>query len=85
MTLKQNDVKTSLINKLKSYARELRNYDLGCDILGAIEWIAALITLAWAVGLSTGWLIWRLPQLNKKLKELNQGNGSANGSNHERA
>ena len=48
------------------------------------EWIATLIALAWAVGLATGWLIWRLPQLNKKLKELNQCNGSANGSCNER-
>ena len=48
------------------------------------EWIATLIALAWAVGLATGWLIWRMPKLNKKLKQLNQRNGSTNGRNHER-
>jgi hypothetical protein len=36
-TLEQAALKLSLINRLKSYARELKNYDLGCDILGAIE------------------------------------------------
>ena len=36
-TLEQIDVKTSLINRLQEYARALKDYDLACDILGAIE------------------------------------------------
>jgi hypothetical protein len=35
--LEQIDVKTSLINRLQEYARALKDYDLACDILGAIE------------------------------------------------